>query len=69
MKVNIKKQYLKTNLIAIAALGFPLYDDSYPITIIIVSLLYNIDSSLYSKFIILGNIGNLFNAVSIMMKL
>ena len=58
---NIKKQYLKTNLFAIAAL-------CYPITIIIVSLLYNIDSSLYSKFIILGNIGVLFNAVSIMIQ-
>ncbi|HEN4056122.1 TPA: capsular biosynthesis protein [Staphylococcus aureus] len=64
---NIKKQYLKTNLFAIAALCLVMII-CYPITIIIVSLLYNIDSSLYSKFIILGNIGVLFNAVSIMIQ-
>ena len=64
---NIKKQYLKTNLFAIAALCLVMII-CYPITLIIVSLLYNIDSSLYSKFIILGNIGVLFNAVSIMIQ-
>ena len=44
------------------------HDYMLSITLIIVSLLYNIDSSLYSKFIILGNIGVLFNAVSIMIQ-
>ncbi|MBE5667444.1 capsular biosynthesis protein [Staphylococcus sp. SS251] len=64
---DIKQQYLRTNIFAIISLCAVMIL-CYPITIIIVSTLYNMDSNLYSKYIILGNIGVLFNAICIMIQ-
>lgn len=56
---------MKINLFVIVVLCLVMII-CYLIILIIVFLLYNIDLSLYLKFIILGNIGVLFNVVSIM---
>ncbi|WP_204173268.1 MULTISPECIES: capsular biosynthesis protein [unclassified Staphylococcus] len=64
---NIKKQYLSTNIYSLIAVVIVMII-CYPLTILIVSMFYHLETATYSKFIIIGNLGVLFNAVSIMVQ-
>ncbi|MBF7017997.1 polysaccharide biosynthesis protein [Staphylococcus durrellii] len=64
---NIKKQYLTTNIYSFISVILVMII-CYPLTIFVVLLFYHIDTASYSKFIIIGNLGVLFNAISIMIQ-
>ncbi|BGE81401.1 capsular biosynthesis protein [Staphylococcus petrasii] len=64
---NKFKQYISVNLYSIVALIIVMII-SYPLTIFIVSWLYQTDPQDFKHLIIIGNLGVLINAISIMIQ-
>lgn len=64
---NIKKQYMTINVYSLIAV-IAVMVVCYPMTIFVVSTLYHVDTEKFASFIIIGNIGVLFNAISIMIQ-